>query len=139
MSDRESKEENTNKEHKRRRTSREQALHCRTTLTPQHIRHRNNSSMADALEWLQAWLNMAGFIWTLICYYLPWNGVSPAEVAEKYPVLIRPAYYTYTIWLMIYLGFAIFLIWQLLPLKRKIPVVKRIGWWYLLALIFQVR
>lgn len=51
------------------------------------------------------WLAAAGRI----------SGVTPAEISEKYPTLITPAGYAFTIWTLIYVGMAAFSIYQLLP------------------------
>lgn len=43
------------------------------------------------------------------------GGVTPAEISDKYPTLITPAGYAFTIWSLIYLGLIAFSIYQLLP------------------------
>ncbi len=51
------------------------------------------------------WLAAAGRI----------NGVTPAEISDKYPTLITPAGYAFAIWSLIYLGMIAFSIYQMLP------------------------
>ncbi|MEQ1763443.1 MAG: tryptophan-rich sensory protein [Pyrinomonadaceae bacterium] len=43
------------------------------------------------------------------------NGVSPAEISDKYPTPITPAGYAFSIWSLIYLGMIAFSVYQLLP------------------------
>ncbi len=43
------------------------------------------------------------------------NGVTPEMVANKYPTLVTPAGYAFTIWILIYLGMIAFSLYQLLP------------------------
>ena len=43
------------------------------------------------------------------------NGVTPAEVSNTYPTNITPSGYAFSIWSLIYLGVAVFSIYQLLP------------------------
>ncbi len=43
------------------------------------------------------------------------NGVTPAEISDKYPTQVTPAGYAFSIWSLIYLGLAAFSIYQVLP------------------------
>jgi hypothetical protein len=43
------------------------------------------------------------------------NGVTPAVILDKYPTVLTPAGYAFTIWSVIYMGLAAFSIYQLLP------------------------
>jgi len=43
------------------------------------------------------------------------NGVTPAEISDKYPTLITPAGYAFAIWSLIYVGLIAFSIYQLMP------------------------
>lgn len=43
------------------------------------------------------------------------NGVTPAEISDKYPTPITPAGYAFSIWSLIYVGLIAFSIYQLLP------------------------
>ena len=47
------------------------------------------------------------------------NDVSPASVSEKYPTIITPAGYAFSIWSLIYFGLIAFSIYQLVPSKRS--------------------
>jgi len=43
------------------------------------------------------------------------NGVSPADISDKYPTPITPAGYAFSIWSLIYVGMIAFSIYQMLP------------------------
>jgi translocator protein len=43
------------------------------------------------------------------------NGVTPAEISDKYPTIITPAGYAFSIWSLIYFGLSAFSIYQLVP------------------------
>lgn len=52
------------------------------------------------------------------------NGVTPDIISEKYPTVLTPAGYAFSIWSLIYLGMAAFSVYQFLPanLVRFRPV-----------------
>jgi hypothetical protein len=68
------------------------------------------------------------------------NGVTPAEISDKYPTVITPAGYAFSIWSLIYVGLIAFSIYQLTGerLTRLRPVrllyiiscVLNCGWIY---------
>ncbi|MEP7076157.1 MAG: TspO/MBR family protein [Acidobacteriota bacterium] len=43
------------------------------------------------------------------------NGVTPEVISDRYPTIVTPAGYAFTIWSVIYLGLVVFSIYQLLP------------------------
>lgn len=43
------------------------------------------------------------------------NGVTPAEISAKYPTILTPADYAFSIWSLVYVGLIAFSIYQLLP------------------------
>ena len=43
------------------------------------------------------------------------NGVTPEVISDKYPTVLTPAGYAFTIWSLIYVGLLAFSIYQLLP------------------------
>jgi hypothetical protein len=45
------------------------------------------------------------------------NGVLTSDVSDRYPTVITPAGWAFTIWLVIYLGLAAFSVYQVLPAK----------------------
>ncbi len=68
------------------------------------------------------------------------NEVSPAVISERYPTILTPAGYAFSIWTLIYVGMVAFSIYQLLPrnLVRFRPIrslyigscVLNCGWIY---------
>lgn len=47
------------------------------------------------------------------------NGVTTAAISGKYPTVITPAGYAFSIWTLIYVGLTAFSIYQLLPANRE--------------------
>ncbi|TGE14845.1 tryptophan-rich sensory protein [Hymenobacter elongatus] len=48
----------------------------------------------------------------------PFNGQTMGAVSAKYPTLLTPAGYAFSIWGLIFLALTIYAIWQLLPAQR---------------------
>ena len=49
---------------------------------------------------------------------LPLNGQTTAEISDRYPTLVTPAGYVFSIWSLIYLALLIFSVYQALPSQR---------------------
>jgi hypothetical protein len=68
-------------------------------------------------------LNLLGFLGTVIVNYLavtlPLNSRTTGELSDQYPNLFVPAGFTFSIWGVIYLLLAIFIIYQLVYAFRK--------------------
>ena len=68
---------------------------------------------------------------------LPINGKSTAELADALPNLFVPAGITFAIWGIIYILIAIFMIYQILELRKKeqknMAAIEKIGGWFMLA------
>lgn len=58
---------------------------------------------------------------------LPIGGQTTGEISAKYPSLFTPAGFTFSIWGLIYLSLAVFVIWQALPAQRDSDVIEKIG------------
>jgi benzodiazapine receptor len=50
---------------------------------------------------------------------IPLGGQTTGEISAKYPSLFTPAGYVFSIWGLIYLGLAAFVVWQALPAQRS--------------------
>jgi hypothetical protein len=61
------------------------------------------------------------------------NGVSPAEISNKYPTILTPAGYAFSIWSLIYLGLIGFSIYQMLP--ANLGRLRRIRSLYILSCV----
>ncbi len=59
---------------------------------------------------------------------LPINGLATGEISDRFPVLVVPAGYVFSIWGLIYLGLAAFTLYQALPSRRADPLLRRLGW-----------
>lgn len=68
------------------------------------------------------------------------NGMSQAEVSAKYPTLITPAGYAFSIWSAIYLTVTIFIVSDVIFAKKKgrDSIAKRLHPWFWLSCLFNV-
>lgn len=89
--------------------------------------------------WLKLF-NTVGFLLTIavnaLANILPINGKTTGEIADAYPNLFTPSALTFTIWIVIYLALALFVIYQL-GLTRDKPMsdiaVREIGWLFVIC------
>lgn len=80
-------------------------------------------------------LNLLGFLGTVIVNYLavtlPLNNKTTGELSDQYPNLFVPSGFTFSIWGVIYLLLAIFIVYQLVYAFRKntqnISFLEKIG------------
>jgi len=63
---------------------------------------------------------------------LPLNGRMTGEISDSFNVLFVPAGYVFSIWGLIYLALAAFVIYHSLPSQRDNPHLRKIGWWVVL-------
>jgi benzodiazapine receptor len=61
---------------------------------------------------------------------LPLNGLNTAQISDRFPVLIVPAGYVFSIWGVIYLGLIAFTFYQALPGQRENPRLQKLGLWF---------
>lgn len=77
-------------------------------------------------------VNLAAYVITVVfnglAVALPLNGLTTAEISDRFPVLITPANYVFSIWSVIYLLLAGFTIWQALPRNRTDTTLRSIGY-----------
>jgi hypothetical protein len=59
---------------------------------------------------------------------LPLNGLTTAEISDRFPVLVTPADYVFGIWSVIYLLLLVFTVWQALPRTRTDEALRSIGY-----------
>lgn len=64
-----------------------------------------------------ATLGTLAFNWLAAVGYV--NGVTPAAISDKYPTIITPAGYAFSIWSLIYLGLIAFTVYQVLPAQAE--------------------
>jgi len=95
--------------------------------------------MADPARTVLPAANSAALVATLFVNWLanalPINGQTPAEIANRFDVYYIPAGYVFGIWSIIYLGLIAFAVWQWLPAHRGSPLIRRIGWLFVVSCI----
>ena len=64
---------------------------------------------------------------------LPINGLNTGEISDRFKVYFVPAGYVFSIWGLIYLGLAVYAIFQALPGQRENPRLRSTGWWIVLG------
>jgi benzodiazapine receptor len=87
---------------------------------------------------LLKWSNIVAFVATVIVNGLAGSttllgGVNTAEISDANPTLITPAGYVFSIWGIIYVLLAVFVIFQALPSQREKEYTKKIGWLFVLG------
>jgi benzodiazapine receptor len=79
-------------------------------------------------------LNVMGLVIALavnaLAVLLPLNGLTTAQVSDRFPVLIVPPGYVFSIWGIIYLGLIAFTVYQALPKQRENPRLQKMGLWF---------
>jgi translocator protein len=76
--------------------------------------------------------NVVAYVVTLVAngmaVALPLNGNSTAELSDRFPVLVTPANYVFSIWTVIYILLGAFTIYQALPRVRHDADLRSIGY-----------
>lgn len=65
------------------------------------------------------------------------NGETMGSVSAEYQNLFTPAGYAFSIWGVIYLGLAAFVVFQVVS-KRGREVASKIGWWFVITCILNI-
>ncbi|MCE7791884.1 tryptophan-rich sensory protein [Salipaludibacillus sp. CUR1] len=98
--------------------------------------------MEKRLAYLWTALNLIGFAAMVTINYLanslPIGGRTTGEVSAMFPVLVTPASYAFSIWGLIYLLLACFIVIQLIPRKRNVPLITMIGPWFFVSCLFNI-
>lgn len=92
------------------------------TMPPDHYAPANQSGTGRLWRWLAA-LAVVGNI--ALNYYSntrPFAGQTMGAVSAKYPTLLTPAGYAFSIWGLIFLALTIYAVWQLLPAQRRMSL-----------------
>jgi len=66
------------------------------------------------------------------------NGRTSGQVSDAYPTLITPAGFTFSIWSIIYILLAVFVVYQALPRNRDKPFLYRISFLFILSGLLNV-
>ncbi|MCK8492041.1 tryptophan-rich sensory protein [Spirosoma sp. RP8] len=85
---------------------------------------------------LRQFLVVFGIISLIVTNYLSnvgaFGGQTNANISAKYPTLITPAGYAFSIWGVIFLGLLAFAIYQATPSQRTNPRFRAVGGWVIL-------
>ncbi|QGQ99517.1 tryptophan-rich sensory protein [Paenibacillus psychroresistens] len=88
------------------------------------------------------WLNLLAYIAVVgtngAAISLPLFGRSTKEISDSYPVAVTPAGYAFSIWSLIYILLAGFVILQFIPKERNRSEFSRIGPWFVISSAFNV-
>ena len=91
-------------------------------VAPDHYAAPNRSAIGRLWRWVTA---LAIFGNIFLNYYAnthPFAGQTMGVVSAKYPTLLTPAGYAFSIWGLIFLALAIYAVWQLLPAQRAMSL-----------------
>lgn len=88
------------------------------------------------------WWNIIAFIAVvlvnILASTLPIGGRSTAAVSNMYPTLITPAGYAFSIWSVIYVLLACFVVYQATPTGQAKTSVQSIGIFFILSCLFNI-
>jgi benzodiazapine receptor len=85
--------------------------------------------MKDTLRQILVVLSiLATLVVNLLANALPFNGLSTAEISDRFHVYFVPAGYVFSIWGIIYIGLIAYAIFQALPSQRENPRLRQIGY-----------
>ncbi len=88
------------------------------------------------------WINVVALIGTIVvnglANALPLNGLTTGEVSDRFDVYFVPAGYVFSIWGLIYVALAAFVIYQALPDQRENVHARRIGYLFALTCVANV-
>lgn len=93
---------------------------------------------------VRQFLNIVALVATLIVNYLsnapsrPLNGKTPAEISNALPNLFVPANYVFSVWGVIYFFLIAFVVYQALPSQRENPLLRRIGYGFVVSCIANI-
>jgi benzodiazapine receptor len=92
---------------------------------------------------LRKWINILAFILVVIVNGLAGGttligGVNTAQISDKYPTLLTPAGYIFSIWGIIYILLTIFCVYQVLPSQRGKDFQSKIGWFFFISCLANV-
>lgn len=91
-------------------------------LPPDHYATPNRSAMGRAWRWLTALAILSNIYLNYYSNTHPFAGQTMGMVSAKYPTLLTPAGYAFSIWGLIFLALVVYAVWQLLPGQREISL-----------------
>ena len=86
------------------------------------------------------WLIIISLLLTLAVNFmanaLPLNGITTAEISDRYPVLFVPAGYVFSIWGLIYLALLAFTVYSVTPKGRADTRIDQVAWLVIVSNLF---
>lgn len=102
----------------------------------------NNNKSISRLKILNIISLVLVIVVNFLANYIPINGYNTGELSDMYPNLFVPAGITFSIWGLIYLVLAIFVIYQYISLEGKNDikntVIKKIGYLFFLSSLLNI-
>ena len=92
------------------------------TTPPDHYAAANRSGTGRLWRWLTALAIIGNIALNYYSNTRPFAGQTMGAVSAKYPTLLTPAGYAFSIWGLIFLALTIYAVWQLLPAQRRISL-----------------
>ncbi|TPG62276.1 tryptophan-rich sensory protein [Hymenobacter nivis] len=89
---------------------------------PDHYAAPNLSATGRGWRWLAAAAIFGNIFLNYYSNTHPLNGQTMGTVSAKYPTLLTPAGYAFSIWGLIFLGLVVYAVWQLLPAQRLLSL-----------------
>lgn len=77
-------------------------------------------------------------IMNIIAVTAPLAGNATGYISNKFPVLVTPAGYAFSIWSLIYTGIIAYTIYQALPRNWANPRLKAISWFFVFSCLFNI-
>lgn len=77
-------------------------------------------------QWIVLLLTLVTIVVNLLANAIPYNGLTTAEISNRFDVYFVPAGYVFSIWGLIYIGLIAFAVFQLLPSERDNSRLERI-------------
>lgn len=111
-----------------------------STANPTAISKMSNDNALNAKNYINLVVFVLNFIVTygigvLGAFDLPNNG----DLSKKYQSIVTPAGWAFSIWSIIFIAQAIFVVVQMLPSFRSLSLIQGgVGYWYLAASLFQI-
>lgn len=94
-----------------------------------------------AMKWINVILFSAMVIINMLANFIPLGGKTTGEISSGYPTLFTPAPYTFSIWGVIYILMAIFVIFQIGFIKNTTEVTSmsdKIGIFFAISCILNI-
>lgn len=91
--------------------------------------------MKNHFRWWNVFGLAAVLIINVLAERLPINGKTTGQISAQYPVLITPAPYAFSIWIVIYILLMGFVIYQFLPRANSDAIIQNIGPWFFISCV----